>query len=75
MMLLAAAALLIILFTQFGKAARIEAGAQLAVSRACELLHEAETENRRVRPVPLSLAARDDAPRCIDRAQSRAELL
>jgi hypothetical protein len=75
-MLIAVAALLIILFTQVGKAGRIEAGAQLAVSQACELLHEADKANRSIRPVPLSLAdARDDAPRCIGRAQPAAERL
>jgi hypothetical protein len=74
-MLLAAAGLLIFVWTQMGNAGRIKAGAQLAVSRACELLHEADKANRSVRPVPLSLAdARDDAPRCIDRAQPAVEL-
>jgi hypothetical protein len=54
--LLVTGALVLMLLTLVGKAARIEAGAQLAVSRACELLHEADKENRKVRPVPLSLA-------------------
>ena len=55
-MIVAAVLLITLLITQFGKATRIEKGAELAFSRACQLLHEAEKENRDVRPMPLSLA-------------------
>jgi hypothetical protein len=54
--ILAAAFLILLLITQFGKANRLEKGAEVAFSRARQLLHEADKENRNVRPLPLSLA-------------------
>lgn len=54
--LIVALFLSILLVTQFGKAAGLEKGAEIAFSRARQLLHEAEKENRNVRPLPLSLA-------------------
>ena len=53
---LAAVFLMILLITQLGKAAKIERGAEVAFSHARQLLHEADKENRNVRPLPLSLA-------------------
>jgi hypothetical protein len=47
--------LIILLFTQSGKAAKLEKGAEVAFARAEQLLHEADKENRNVRPLPLSL--------------------
>jgi hypothetical protein len=55
-MILAAVFLMILLIMQFGKAARFEEGAEMAFLRARQLLHEADKENRSVRPLPLSLA-------------------
>jgi hypothetical protein len=55
-MILTAVFLMILLITQLGKAARLEKGAEVAFSRARQLLHEADRENRNVRPLPLSLA-------------------
>ena len=55
-MIFVAVFLITLLITQSGKAARLEKGAELAFSRACQLLHEADQENRNVRPLPLSLA-------------------
>jgi len=55
-MVIVAVFLITLLITQFGEAARLEKGAELAFSRACQLLHEADQENRKVRPMPLSLA-------------------
>ena len=46
----------ILLLTQFGRAARIEREVEVAFSHARQLLHEADKENRKVRPLPLSLA-------------------
>jgi hypothetical protein len=51
-----AAAFLMLLMMQFGKADRFERRAEVAFSRAWQLLHEADKENRNVRPLPLSLA-------------------
>jgi len=61
-MIIAAAFLMMLLMTQFGRAARLEKGAEVAFSRAWQLLHDAERENRNVRPLPLSLA-RAELPR------------
>jgi hypothetical protein len=58
MIAVAAAFLLTLLTTQLGKVARMGKSAELAVSRARQLLHDAERENRNIRPVPLSLAMR-----------------
>jgi len=55
-MIVAAFFLTILLITQFGKAAELEKGAEVAFSRARQLLHEADKENRNVHPLPLSLA-------------------
>lgn len=52
----AAAFIMLVLIMQFGKADRLEKGAEVAFSRARQLLHEADKENRNVRPLPLSLA-------------------
>jgi hypothetical protein len=54
-----AAILASLLIAQFGQGARLEKGAEIALSRARELLHEADQENRRVRPLPLSLSKSD----------------
>ncbi|HJU12308.1 MAG TPA: hypothetical protein VJ728_15600 [Candidatus Binataceae bacterium] len=56
MAVIAAAFVVVLLITHPGKAAQAEHGAELAVSHAWHLLHEAERENRNVRPLPLSLA-------------------
>jgi hypothetical protein len=45
-----------LLITEHGKAAKFEKGAEMAFQRAEQLLHEAERENRDVRPLPLSTA-------------------
>jgi len=45
-----------LVLTQFGRAQRLEKGAELAFSRARQLLHEADKENRGVRPLPMPLA-------------------
>lgn len=55
-MIVAAVFLGMLLLTQPGKAAKLEKGAEVAVSRARQLLRDAERENRNVRPLPLSLA-------------------
>lgn len=57
--IVAAVFLMILLVTQFGKAAELEKGAEVAFSRAWQLLHEADKENRNVHPPPLSLATAD----------------
>src|ERR1700740_2316870 len=51
-----AAFLIMLLVTQLGKGAKLEKGVEVAFSRARQLLHEADKENRNVRPLPLSLA-------------------
>jgi hypothetical protein len=51
-----AAFLIMALATQLGKGAQLEKGVEVAFSRARQLLHEADKENRNVRPLPLSLA-------------------
>ncbi|MBV8055003.1 MAG: hypothetical protein JOZ29_14455 [Deltaproteobacteria bacterium] len=51
--------LIIMLITQSGPAARFEKEAKVAFSRAWQLLHEADKENRNVYPLPLSLAKLD----------------
>ncbi len=56
LIIVAAACLAISLMTQFGQATRLERGAEIALSRAWQLLHEADGENRKVRPLPLSVA-------------------
>jgi hypothetical protein len=53
-MTIALVILAILLITEPGKAARFKSGAELAFSRARQLLHEADKENRNVRPLPLS---------------------
>jgi hypothetical protein len=55
-MIIAVVFLMILVITQFGKAAKIEKGAEVAFSRARQLLHEADKENRNLRPLPLSVA-------------------
>ncbi|MBV8772505.1 MAG: hypothetical protein JO166_09275 [Deltaproteobacteria bacterium] len=54
--LIVALLLSILLITQFGKAVGLGNGAEVVFSRARQLLHDAEWENRNVRPLPLSLA-------------------
>jgi hypothetical protein len=54
--IIAAACVIMFLVTQFGRGVRLEKGAETAFSRAQHLLHEADKENRNVRPSPLSLA-------------------
>jgi hypothetical protein len=44
-----------------GTAIKVEQGAEVAYSKARHLLHDADAENRRVRPLPLSLAAQTRA--------------
>jgi hypothetical protein len=55
-MIIAALFLTILLITQFGRAVKLGKGVEVAFSRARQLLHEADKENRNVRPLPLSLA-------------------
>lgn len=55
-MIIAAAFLIMLLAAPSGKGAKLEKGAELAFAQARQLLHEADKENRNVRPVPLSLA-------------------
>jgi hypothetical protein len=50
-----AAVLSTALFMHSGKAAQLENGVEVAFSQARQLLHEADKENRDVRPLPLSL--------------------
>jgi len=57
MIIIATAFLIMLLITQFGNRARLEKGVEVAFSHAWQLLHEADKENRDVRPLPLSLAA------------------
>jgi len=52
----AAAFMIMMLVTQFGRGAKLEKRVEVAFSRARQLLHEADRENRNVRPSPLSLA-------------------
>ena len=47
--------LITMFITQFGRAVRFEKEAEVAFSQARQLLHEADKENRKVRPLPLSL--------------------
>jgi hypothetical protein len=54
---IAAAVSIMLLIMQPGKAARVERGVEVAFTRAWQLLHEADKENRNVRPLPLSVAA------------------
>jgi hypothetical protein len=53
---LASLLVMVVLLMQFGEAARVEKGAEVAFSRACQLLRQADRENRNVRPLPLSVA-------------------
>ena len=46
----------LLLVTQLGYVSRLKNGADVAFSRARQLLHEADDANRNVRPLPLSLA-------------------
>jgi hypothetical protein len=46
----------LLLITQSGYVSRLKNGADIAFSRARQLLHEADDANRKVRPLPLSLA-------------------
>ena len=46
----------ILLVTEHSRAAKFEKGAEMAFWRAEQLLHEADKENRSVRPLPLSTA-------------------
>jgi hypothetical protein len=55
-MILVALSLTTLLLRQLGTAARFEKGAEVAVSRARQLVHEADKQNRNVRPLPLSIA-------------------
>jgi len=52
----AAAFVIMLLGAQLAKGAKLEKGVEVAFSRARQLLHEADKENRGVRPLPLSLA-------------------
>ena len=54
--IITAAFLVMLLAAQSGAGAKLEKGAELAFARARQLLHQADTENRNVRPLPLSLA-------------------
>ncbi len=53
---IAALFLTILLITRFGRVVQLGKGVEVAFSRAQQLLHEADKENRNVRPLPLSLA-------------------
>jgi hypothetical protein len=55
-LIIAGALILVLLIMQLGKAGRIEQRAEIAFARAKQLLHEADKENRNIRPFPLSLA-------------------
>jgi hypothetical protein len=55
--IIAVAFIVMFLIMQSGKVDRVERGVQLSFSRAWHLLHEADKENRKVRPMPLSLAS------------------
>lgn len=55
MIIIAAAFLVMLLAAQWREGAKLEKGAEIAFTRARQLLHEADTENRNVRPLPLSL--------------------
>jgi hypothetical protein len=55
-MIIAALFLAVLLITQFGRAVKFGKGVEVAFSRARQLLHDADKENRNVRPLPLSLA-------------------
>jgi hypothetical protein len=46
----------VLLIAQLGTGAGLEKGAEMALRRATQLMHEADKENRKVRPVPLSQA-------------------
>jgi hypothetical protein len=46
-----------------GAAATIERDAQVAYSKAQQLLRDAEAENRKVRPLPLSFLAKSESSR------------
>jgi Na+/H+ antiporter NhaC len=59
LIVITAAFFAVLLTTQFGRGAKLEKGAEIALSRARELLQEADKENRNVRPLPLSLAKSD----------------
>jgi hypothetical protein len=54
-----AALLIMLLIMQLGQPGRLGRTASLAFSAARQLLHEADQENRSVRPLPLSLANLD----------------
>jgi hypothetical protein len=54
--IIAGAFLIMLLAAESGAGAKLEKGAEFAFARARQLLHEADTENRNVRPLPLSLA-------------------
>lgn len=54
--IIAAAFLIMLLAARSGEGAKLEKGAELAFARARQLLREADTENRNVRPLPLSLS-------------------
>jgi hypothetical protein len=55
-MIIAVLFLAVLLITQFGGAVKFGKGVEVAFSRARQLLHDADKENRNVRPLPLSLA-------------------
>jgi hypothetical protein len=54
--IIAAAFLLVLLFTHTGRVVSVGKGAEVAFSKARQILHDADRENRNLRPVPLSLA-------------------
>lgn len=54
--IIAALCLTILLIAQFGRAVKFGNEVDVAFARARQLLHEADKENHRVRPLPLSLA-------------------
>ena len=53
---IAAAFLVMLLFTHGGSVVSVGKGAVVAFSKARQLLHDADRENRNLRPVPFSLA-------------------
>ena len=55
MITIAAAFLVMLLFTHPGRVASVGKGAEMAFSKARQILHDADRENRNLRPVPLSL--------------------
>ena len=83
-MVITAVVLSIALLMHSGRAAELENGVEVAFSQARQLLHEADKENRDIRPLPLSFGkvqasaglcqpAADRLPYCV--GERRAEIV